>query len=68
MVLANDANELAVKQANNTSNTPFFVGRGANMPYDMYEAEDGSTGGGARSSARTGSSATSPVRPPAAGP
>ncbi|MEU4242288.1 discoidin domain-containing protein [Actinoplanes sp. NPDC026619] len=46
-VLAVDANELAVKQANNTSDKPFFVGRGANMPYDMYEAEDGATGGGA---------------------
>jgi hypothetical protein len=47
VVLANDANELPVKQANNTSSQPFFVGRGANMPYDMYEAEDGVTGGGA---------------------
>jgi hypothetical protein len=37
-----------VKQANNTSDKPFFVGRGANMPYDMYEAEDGSIGGGAQ--------------------
>ncbi|MBB4697840.1 galactose-binding domain-containing protein [Paractinoplanes abujensis] len=46
-VIANDANELPVKQANNTSEKPFFVGRGANMPYDMYEAEDGTTGGGA---------------------
>ncbi|MFI7547053.1 discoidin domain-containing protein [Actinoplanes sp. NPDC049599] len=46
-VLANDGNELPVKQANNTSEKPFFVGRGANMPYDMYEAEDGQTGGGA---------------------
>ena len=46
-VLAADANELPVKQANNTSSLPFFVGRGANMPYDMYEAEDGVTGGGA---------------------
>jgi hypothetical protein len=46
-VLANDANELPVKQANNTSEQPFFVGRGANMPYDMYEAEDGVLGGGA---------------------
>ena len=26
---------------------PLFVGRGANMPYDMYEAEDGIVGGGA---------------------
>ncbi len=48
VVLAADANELSVKQANNTSNTSFFVGRGANMPYDMYEAEDGSVGGGAQ--------------------
>jgi hypothetical protein len=47
-VIANDANELPVKQANNTSDKPFFVGRGANMPYDMYEAEDGQTGGGAQ--------------------
>ncbi|MGI5215549.1 discoidin domain-containing protein [Plantactinospora sp. CA-290183] len=46
-VLAADANELPVKQPNNTSDTPFFVGRGANMPYDMYEAEDGVLGGGA---------------------
>jgi hypothetical protein len=46
-VLAADANELPVKQANNTSDTPFFVGRGANMPYEMYEAEDGVLGGGA---------------------
>jgi hypothetical protein len=47
VVLAADANELAVKQANNTSTQSFFVGRGANMPYDMYEAEDGTIGGGA---------------------
>ncbi|GAA3915249.1 discoidin domain-containing protein [Actinoplanes auranticolor] len=46
-VLADDGNELPVKRANNTSEKPFFVGRGANMPYDMYEAEDGQTGGGA---------------------
>ncbi|GID26226.1 glycosyl hydrolase [Paractinoplanes brasiliensis] len=46
-VIAGDANELSVKQANNTSERPFFVGRGANMPYDMYEAEDGTIGGGA---------------------
>ena len=46
-VVANDANELPVKQANNTSEKPFFVGRGANMPFDFYEAEDGQTGGGA---------------------
>ncbi|MFH9727645.1 discoidin domain-containing protein [Streptomyces sp. NPDC017254] len=46
-VLADDANELPVKRANNTSTQPLFVGRGANMPYDMYEAEDGTVGGGA---------------------
>ncbi|MEU4219213.1 CARDB domain-containing protein [Actinoplanes sp. NPDC026623] len=46
-VLADDGNELPVKRANNTSEKPLFVGRGANMPYDMYEAEDGQTGGGA---------------------
>jgi hypothetical protein len=47
VVLADDANELPVKRTNNTSTSPFFVGRGANMPYDMYEAEDGVVGGGA---------------------
>jgi hypothetical protein len=47
VVLADDPNELPVKQANNTSTKPFFVGRGANMPYDMYEAEDGVLAGGA---------------------
>ncbi|MFY1669824.1 discoidin domain-containing protein [Plantactinospora sp. WMMB334] len=46
-VLAADGNELPVKQENNISDTPFFVGRGANMPYEMYEAEDGVLGGGA---------------------
>jgi hypothetical protein len=47
VVIAVDANELSVKQGNNTSDTPLFVGQGANMPYDMYQAEDGGTGGGA---------------------
>jgi hypothetical protein len=47
VVLAADANELAAKQGNNTSTHNLFVGRGANMPYDTYEAEDGVTGGGA---------------------
>ncbi|MFC4114921.1 discoidin domain-containing protein [Nonomuraea zeae] len=46
-VLADDANELPVKRANNTSELPLFVGRGANMPYDTYEAEDAVIGGGA---------------------
>lgn len=47
-VIAADANELPVKRENNTSSQALFVGRGANMPYDMYEAEDGATGGGAK--------------------
>lgn len=47
VVLADDANEVPVKRENNTSTQSLFVGRGANMPYDMYEAEDGTTGGGA---------------------
>lgn len=46
-VVAVDSNELPVKQGNNTSDTPLFVGQGANMPYDMYEAESGQLGGGA---------------------
>jgi hypothetical protein len=49
VVIADDANELPVKRANNTSDRPLFVGRGANLPYDMYEAEDGQLGGGAQS-------------------
>ncbi|MEX0172752.1 discoidin domain-containing protein [Streptomyces sp. LMG1-1-1.1] len=46
-VLADDGNEPPAKRSNNTSTQPLFVGRGANMPYDMYEAEDATTGGGA---------------------
>jgi hypothetical protein len=46
-VIAVDANELSVKQGNNTSDTNLFVGQGANMPYDTYEAESGTVGGGA---------------------
>ncbi|MGA4946996.1 discoidin domain-containing protein [Streptomyces cinereoruber] len=46
-VIAADANELPVKRENNTQSQPLFVGRGANMPYTMYEAEDGTAGGGA---------------------
>ncbi|MFH8979143.1 discoidin domain-containing protein [Streptomyces sp. NPDC017890] len=46
--VADDANELPVKRENNTSTQPLFVGRGADMPYDMYEAEDGTVGGGAK--------------------
>ncbi|HEY5835818.1 discoidin domain-containing protein [Streptomyces sp.] len=47
-VIAADGNELAVKQANNTTTQSLFVGRGANMPYESYEAEDGVLGGGAQ--------------------
>ncbi|GAA4844944.1 hypothetical protein GCM10023221_24110 [Luteimicrobium xylanilyticum] len=47
VTVADDANEIAAKKANNTQSHSFFVGRGANMPYDTYEAEDGRTGGGA---------------------
>jgi hypothetical protein len=47
-VIANDANELPVKQTNNTSTVTLFVGRGANMPYESIEAENGTLGGGAQ--------------------
>ncbi|NUR92747.1 MAG: glycosyl hydrolase, partial [Nonomuraea sp.] len=47
-VIADDGNELPVKRANNTSTQQLYVGRGANLPYDTYEAEDGVTGGGAQ--------------------
>jgi CARDB/F5/8 type C domain/Right handed beta helix region len=46
IVIAVDGNELSIKQGNNTSDTPLFVGQGANMPYDTYEAESGTVGGG----------------------
>ncbi|CAL9636123.1 discoidin domain-containing protein [Streptomyces sp. enrichment culture] len=46
-VIADDVNEVPVKRQNNTSTRPLFVGRGADMPYDTYEAEDGTVGGGA---------------------
>jgi hypothetical protein len=46
-VAASDSTEVAGKQANNTSTSGIFVGRGASMPFDAYEAEDGRTGGGA---------------------
>ncbi|WP_447034954.1 discoidin domain-containing protein [Streptomyces sp. DSM 118878] len=47
-VIADDANELPVKRENNTSTRSLFVGRGADMPYDTYEAEDGVLAGGAK--------------------
>ncbi|WP_431681885.1 discoidin domain-containing protein [Kitasatospora sp. KL5] len=46
-VIATDSNELPVKQANNTGSQGLYIGRGANMPFDTYEAEDGVLGGGA---------------------
>ncbi|PBC76503.1 CARDB protein [Streptomyces sp. TLI_235] len=46
-VIAADANELPVKQANNTGSQGLYIGRGANMPFDTYEAEDGVLAGGA---------------------
>ena len=46
-VIAVDGNELSIKQPNNTATTSLFVGQGANMPYDSYEAEAGTIGGGA---------------------
>ncbi|TDD80816.1 glycosyl hydrolase [Actinomadura darangshiensis] len=46
-VIADDANEVPVKRENNTSTQALFVGRGAHLPFDMYEAEDGALGGGA---------------------
>ena len=47
LVLATDPNELPVKQPHLTSDTPLFVGQGANMPYDSYKSTDGQIGGGA---------------------
>ncbi|WP_211658988.1 discoidin domain-containing protein [Phytoactinopolyspora halophila] len=42
-----DGNEHAVKRDNNTASTSLFAGRGANLPYDIYQAQDAETGGGA---------------------
>ncbi|MFC6089941.1 discoidin domain-containing protein [Saccharothrix lopnurensis] len=46
--VAVDANEIAARQGNNLSNQPLFVGRGANVPWQHVEAEDGVTAGGAQ--------------------
>ncbi|WP_094094982.1 carbohydrate-binding protein [Paenibacillus physcomitrellae] len=40
--IAPDANEAAVKQANNTSTSSLYSGRGANMPFTILEAESSS--------------------------
>lgn len=45
--VAADSTEVPGKQANNVVTGGIFVGRGARLPFDMYEAEDGRTGGGA---------------------
>ncbi|QUQ71677.1 CARDB domain-containing protein [Kutzneria sp. CA-103260] len=45
--LSNDANEVAIKRANNVSSQDLYVGRGAAMPYHTYEAENGVLRGGA---------------------
>lgn len=49
VTVAADANELSVKQANNTSTTSLAVysARGASMPYTRYEADEALRGGGA---------------------
>ncbi|MEV8567393.1 discoidin domain-containing protein [Streptomyces sp. NPDC051322] len=47
-VIADDSNEVPVKRENNTSSRSLFIGRGADMPYDAYEAEDGVLAGGAK--------------------
>ncbi|HEV2344769.1 MAG TPA: discoidin domain-containing protein [Actinocrinis sp.] len=47
MVLATDPNELPIKQPHLTSDTPMFVGQGANMPYDSYKSTAGTLGGAA---------------------
>ena len=40
--VANDANEVAIKQANNVSTSSLYSGRGANMPFTILEAESSS--------------------------
>ncbi|MGI5188127.1 discoidin domain-containing protein [Promicromonospora sp. CA-289599] len=44
---APDPTEVEARRANNEVTQSLFIGRGANMPFDTYEAEDGVTGGGA---------------------
>ncbi|WP_369369735.1 discoidin domain-containing protein [Promicromonospora sp. Populi] len=47
LTAANDPAEVEARRANNVVTQSLFVGLGANMPFDTYEAEDGVTGGGA---------------------
>ncbi|MDR7383964.1 discoidin domain-containing protein [Promicromonospora iranensis] len=44
---AADSTEVAAKRANNEVTQSLFIGRGADLPFDTYEAEDGVSGGGA---------------------
>ena len=46
-VIVPDTKEAQANRDNNTSTTDLYVGRGASMPYEMVEAEDGTLGGGA---------------------
>ncbi|KAB8167734.1 glycosyl hydrolase [Streptomyces sp. 3MP-14] len=43
-----DEAEIPAKRQNNTDTRAFSVGRGAQMPYALYEAEDAEVGGGAQ--------------------
>ncbi|WP_229263559.1 discoidin domain-containing protein [Cohnella cholangitidis] len=42
--VAADANEVAIKQSNNSSTSSLYSGRGANMPFTIMEAESSSNG------------------------
>ncbi|GAA1692342.1 hypothetical protein GCM10009830_45180 [Glycomyces endophyticus] len=48
VAVAVDGNEHAVKQGNNTTTRTLSVGRGADMPYTLDEAEHAAPGGGAQ--------------------
>ncbi|MFI6095915.1 CARDB domain-containing protein [Lentzea sp. NPDC051213] len=46
-VVLPDADEAKANRDNNTSTTDLYAGRGASLPYETVEAEDGKLGGGA---------------------
>ncbi|SDF78182.1 CARDB protein [Lentzea fradiae] len=46
--VANDANEIPAKRGNNISEQSLFIGRGASVPWQHIEAEDGTVSGGAQ--------------------
>ncbi|WP_419998709.1 discoidin domain-containing protein [Streptomyces boninensis] len=48
VTVAADTNEAEAKRENNTATRSLYVGRGADMPYETYEAEDAALGGGAK--------------------